>query len=259
MKVSAKVGSSHRTPGKHDALSWLFGKTVGVHSVYFPKRTFVAIDCTAGDGVPSGHSLLTSPSILDKGIQFLESKGIHAKLALYEKSAVSSQSLKLHFPNRDIVHGDAKDMPVFWDQTSILFVVNDPNTINDWILPQSLNLAPDLTTVFSTLGCNVGGLKMLSKEKRAVWYEHVQSQLLLLKPWHAAYIIRIENDSSQWAYLVNSPVKWMKNTEEAFRKSFEKYGMKVDGGWIGERVPDSSKFRNIVDQLFLTKKEFQNV
>jgi hypothetical protein len=51
----------------------------------------------------------------------------------------------------------------------------------------------------------------------------------------------------------------MRNTEEAFRKSFEKYGMKVDGGWIGERVSDSSKFRNIVDQLFLTKKEFQNV
>ena len=255
-KKKLAVGVSMRTPGKHDALDKISGKTAGVCSTPdFRRRKLFMMDCTAGNGIPSEFSQKTSPGILNKQAEFLEKRNVPFDLRLYERSPVAAASLQERFPGRNVICGDAAKMPKIWDAASILFVVNDPNHVNDWVLPESLAFAPEFTTVFSTLGCNVGGLKQLSKEKRQVWYNHVQSQLSLLQPWHAAYLVRIERDASQWAYLVNSPMVWMEFTEDAFESSFSKYGMTVEGGWTGQRIGDQSKFNYIRDELFLTKKE----
>ena len=255
-KKKLAVGVSTRTPGKHDALDKISGKTIGAFaSKRFNWRKLFMLDCTAGDGVPSEFSSKTSPGILNNRAEFLEERKLAFDLTFYEQSPVTAASLKERFPSRNVVCGDAVDMPKVWDSNSVVFVVNDPNTVNRWALPKSLASAPKFTTVFSTLGCNVGGLKKISKEARQSWYDHVEAQLSLLQPWHAAYLVRIERDASQWAYLVNSPVVWMEFTEDAFNRAFAKHGMTVDGGWSGAQIVDQSKFDYIRDELFLTKKE----
>ena len=258
---SKNVGASNRTPGKHDALDKILGKTVGVHSKEFRRKRLVIIDCTAGNGMPSEYSPKTSPGIIDKHAHWLENQNVRVDVTFFERCAQSHDTLRSRFPHRNTICGDSKDMAKTWDRNSVLFVVNDPNTVNDWSLPASLRFAPQLTTVFSTLGCNVGGLKMLPAEKREVWYEHVQQQLNLLQPWHAAYIASLENDSSQWAYLVNAPLVWKKSTEDAFALAFKNTGFNVCGAWTGSKSSQTDKdaFRSIIDRLLKTKKEMKNV
>jgi len=255
-KIEGGVGKSHRTPGKHSALDRILGMTVGVHSIKFKNKLFSAVDCTAGDGISSEFSTATSPGIIDRHLLWLESKGIRTESVFYEKTPGSIETLKLAIPHRNVIHGDSHNMIPIWRRDSVLFVSNDPNTINDWALPDALRYAPQLTTVFSTLGCNVGGLKRLPQEQRNLWYDHLNAQLALLQSWHDAYLVTLKGDAAQWAYLVNQPDKWRAQTEKAFSQAFKDSGYEVVGAWF---KTETNAFSHLVHALFKTKKELSNV
>lgn len=253
------VGVSYRTPGKHAALNAFLGKCVGVATTEKFLRisgggTFHVIDCTAGDGQHSEFSTATSPGIICRHLQFLQNRKLPCCAEFYERSQKSAALLMQAVKTWPVINDDAANIVPSWKSNDVLFVVNDPNTIADWILPKALEQAPKLTTVFSTLGCNVGGLKRLKREEREVWYSHVENQLALLQPWHDALIVTLDGDKSQWAYLVNSPTAegWQAGLESAFQKAFKDTGHALRMAWHRDQ---SSEFQDILDDLFLTRKE----
>jgi hypothetical protein len=174
---------------------------------------------------------------------------------MYERGKKPGVMLKEKYGGKWNVNAgeDATTMPRFWQDDSVLFVSNDPNTVADWALPPSLLYAPRLTTVFSTLGCNAGGLKRLDAESRSLWYRQMGAQIRLLQKWHDAYLVMLEGDKSQWAYLVNAPSKWRQDTEKAFCASFKDSPYPLRGAWLKD---DPDRFSAMVDWLFLTRKEF---
>lgn len=253
------VGVSYRTPGKHAALNAFLGKCVGVATTprfraMIDGGTFHVIDCTAGDGQHSEYSKETSPGIICRHLEFLLHRRLPCTATFYERSQSNAALLRKAVLDWPVINDDAANMQPSWKANDVLFVVNDPNTIKDWVLPKALHSAPKLTTVFSTLGCNVGGLKRLKREDRQSWYTHVESQLKLLQPWHDSLIVTLEGDAAQWAYLVNSPTAegWQLDLELAFQRAFSDTGHALRMAW-SKRQPDA--FKDILDDLFLTRKE----
>jgi len=253
------VGKSYRTPGKHAALNSFLGKCAGVATTDKFRRltnggTFHVIDCTAGDGQSNDFSKFTSPGIVCKHVDFLRDRLFPCKAEFYERSQASAAMLKTVVTQWPVINEDAANLMPTWAENDVLFISNDPNTIADWALPSALKSAPKFTTVFSTLGCNVGGLKRMKREDRMQWYVHVEDQLALLQTWHDALLITLEGDSSQWAYLVNCPTAdgWPQDLEKSFTKAFEDTGHALRMAWFKN---DPIGFKDLQDDLFLTKKE----
>lgn len=250
------VGVSDRTPGKHKALNKLLGKVAGTASTPGFKRTFGnrgfhIIDCTAGDGQSSDFSEHTSPGIIEKHATWMEARGINVNVCLFERSEQNCALLKTK-SNYPIYNMDAADMPKVWRQTDVLFVVNDPNTVADWRMPEALRSAPELTTVFSTLGCNVGGLKRLPRSERETWFHHMEAQVGLLQRWHDAILVTLDRDAAQWAYLVNAPKKWRKHVTDMFESAFKGSKYPLKHAWLKS---DPDNFAALRDYLFLTERE----
>ena len=254
-KVKDCVGASPRTPGKHDALNAYLGKQVGVASrLLNSNQIFHIVDCTAGSGECSNYSKTTSPEIIEKHADWLRSRNKNVNVSFYERSPVNASKLKAK-TKYPVYAQDAKNVPVCWSERDFLFVVNDPNTMQDWVLPESLKYAPKMTTIFSTMGCNVGGIKRLDYKYRQVWYHHLEGQLRLLRRWHDALIVTLEGDAAQWAYLVNAPDKWRDDVEKNFNKAFKKCNHTLKSAWY---YKDRVDFNNIVNYLFKTHKERLN-
>jgi hypothetical protein len=253
----SNVGKSNRTPGKHSALDRYLGKTAGVISAAFKNSRVFFIDCTAGDGQAEEFDRHTSPGIMIRHAEWLRGRGFSVDVLLYERAPKNASKLREMVGDRAKVFAESSEnmQSIDWRKDDIVFVSNDPNTINDWALPKALANAPSLTTVFSTLGCNVGGLKRLPKDQRDIWYQHINVQMLLLKGWHDAMLCRLVGDASQWAYLVNSPAKWREEVEKAFFNSFDKAGYWTAMTWAKK---DQEAFDNEIDRLFLTKQEYQD-
>jgi hypothetical protein len=256
MTAASVVGKSNRTPGKHEALDKYLGKTAGVISKRYRDKRIFFIDCTAGDGNADDFDRQTSPGIMIRHAEWLRNQGIPVQVMLFERSLQNAAMLEERVAGRaDIFAKSSAQMdPIQWRQNEdLVFISNDPNTIADWALPPALLSAPSLTTVFSTLGCNVGGLKRLPRDQRRVWHDHIRDQVGLLQGWHDAMLCRLINDASQWAYLVNSPTKWRKELEQAFRSSFDRVGYETRTDWL---KTGRAGFDDSIDQLFLTKDEY---
>lgn len=250
------VGTSSRTPGKHSALDKYLGKTAGVISRTFRKNRVTFIDCTAGDGQAHDFDYHTSPGILIRHAEWLRKQGVSVDVLLYERAPRNAAMLRERVAGRAEVFSESSASmgAMGWGRNDIVFVSNDPNTIADWALPPALRYAPKLTTVFSTLGCNVGGLKRLPKDDRQVWFSHIEDQGKLLRSWHDMMLCRLVGDASQWAYLINAPDKWRDQVAEAFSSSFSKIGYETDNCWYKN---NRTAFDDAVDRLFLTKAEYQ--
>lgn len=254
--MSQTVGKSSRTPGKHAALDKYLGKQAGVISHAFRNRRVLFIDCTAGDGQGGDFDRQTSPGILLRHAEWLKQRGVKVKVLLYERSQKNAEMLAERVGDRaTVIASSSQDLEPIWRPTDLLFVSNDPNTINDWALPSALMNAPELTTVFSTLGCNVGGLKRLPIEQRKQWYGHMHNQSKLLRHWHDMMLVTLVGDASQWAYAVNSASKWRTELSEMFAKAFDAVGYPTERVWLR---PSPAQFRDAVDRLFLTKGEYKN-
>lgn len=257
--MSLLPGASYRTPGKHDALDKLLGKVTGAATTErFNWRKFFIYDLTAGDGKCREFSNTNSPEIIAKHASYAKSKGLDVRVRLYERSAVNADGLRevvrKHKDRIRLVvrNKDCSEMNAIWNPDDMLFVVNDPNTVNDWCIPEALYKAPDLTLILSTLGCNVGGLKRLPFEDRQLWFYHMEGQLSLLCYWHDSLLVTLDGDSAQWAYLVNAPEKWRGAVEKMFKKAFEYTGHELVMAWWRR---DADNFVRLRDVLFKTEKE----
>jgi len=137
---------------------------------------------------------------------------------------------------------------------SIVFIYNDPNSIKDWSLtPEFIMACPPRTTTLSTLGCNAGGLKRASREKREEWFEHTELIAGALQPWHDLCLYSVGN-ASQWAYLISAPKEWRSRITEECKQAHQKSGVSrpPEIAWFRE---SASAFRDLEEKLFLTKEE----
>jgi hypothetical protein len=139
-------------------------------------------------------------------------------------------------------------------RTDTVFIANDPNHIHDWAMRPTM-LAEVLRRTFwcrtfSTLGCNVGGLMMLSMEERVQWYDHLRALEDALPAYHDLCLADIVGDSSKWAYAITTSEKWRERTATTIRKAFASSDMNVE--WFRQSPDD---FKQQEHRLFLTKNE----
>lgn len=277
--------SEYRTPGKHGAMYRTFGREIGALS----RRRMDCVsgaywsDLSAGDGAgepgrPWHESC--SPGILAHHARFAGyDKPVYVDLC--EKAAATYEALLDNLAENLPGLGYVRVVEDRWqahdgrvnlrvrniDSTTIetldgvppdwaVMIVNDPNKVSDWAMHPNLmaNASAGRWTCLgmSTMGCNVGGLKRISSEERAIWYQHVQGQVDGLWQHHDLLLAAIERDDAQWAYLITAPQKWVDATEQDVRNAFGQEGLSLRCEWL-RRDPDA--FRDLLDVLFKTRKE----
>lgn len=284
--VSKKIiGASARSVSKHNVLNRIVGMLVGARR-YLPMFDDydVLVDLCAGDGVPNSYSQTSSPAILKK----------HYDCLMKEKDVNTRRTVHMLFVERDehtcgvlrhtygdsaeVYHGSSTDdfvaayIHTHAYTNSMIFVHYDPNQITDWkfsdVLHEQLSGYKFLTT-FSTLGCNVGGLKRLPLGQRQGWFMELSKILNLLRSYHDAELFVLDRDASQWAYLVTGPKKWI--ADEKYRKVFYRAFTSTKTNTLflnpNQRRYDlrqasyrleSHKFGELVNELFMTKEERVN-
>jgi hypothetical protein len=253
------VGQSWRTPGKHDLLKKITGREVGVTRNF--GVPYVMIDLCAGDGRNTDSSGTCSPRILTghRDLELNRYGRRNVRVVLIEKSDATYAELQSAYPDELTIHGDARRLPEIlpdgvMNESDYAFLQNDPNNINDWALSNAvMSTMPRFTTTYSTLGCNVGGLKRLPIEERQPWRDRLDGLLHNMPSWHDALLIALNGDSAQWAYLITGPSKWR---EVYVREANRAFGQVNHGGltmaWWKQNRP---AFDRLTDFLFLQAKE----
>lgn len=279
------VGRSSRTPFKHWVLNSHLGQICGVLAKGNAKcpakpNPFLCVDLCAGDGtdlVEQDRSILfpecdpnkkqkstCSPGIISHHCDWLAKQGFRAQSVMIEKHSATFESLEQNMSLKPCLHSrtlrndDARNF-VFQPsaENQAVFINCDPNSIAD--LPFSERLAKSLTkttTITLTLGCNVGGLKRLTKEKRQEWYDYMNVMIQIMPSWHDAILISIERDDAQWAYFSRIPQVWSESSMVNIKKTgslFFENGVRVESYRKGR-----AGFRSLVNHLFLTKAELKN-
>lgn len=134
------------------------------------------------------------------------------------------------------MRGDASvegQIPTVWGPTDCVLVHNDPNVISDYALTEDLvSRLPQMSTVISTLGCNVAGLKRLGLEERRGWVDLVNVQIGLLQPWQDMMLASLPRDDAQWMYAVNTPTRWRGEVEKQMRQAFKDWKVPLDIAWL---------------------------
>ena len=258
---SQPVGRSNsRTPFKHWLLDCELGRLVGVlgtgktHAMASP---FHIVDLCAGDG-HSQDGGRTSPGIIQHHACIANRRNIATRVTLIERAPNTFDSLirNTHaYPWQQRLNEDAKEWSLrTTGPHQAVFIHADPNTIADWpITDRLLSQMNETTTLLATLGCNVGGLKRLPAEQRAEWFEHVRGVTSRMPGYHDVLLISLDGDASQWAYLLQLPLKWNMRTIEAIQrtgKAFTEYSLRI-ASFRNEPID----FAEMQDVLFLTKNE----
>jgi hypothetical protein len=267
-----RVGRSSRTPLKHWVLDTHLGKIVGVLSSGnrdVPARCtpFLCVDLCAGDGDESeGHQ--SSPGIITGHCEWLAGRGKPVRSVFIERHSNTFEVLERNvdvsrFKHQcELICGDAREFrvnPTSPDQA--IFVNCDPNAISD--MPLAEEFARSLTrttTMTTTLGCNVGGLKKLTLEKRRPWYDYMQIMVDIMPPWHDAILVSLIRDAAQWAYFTRLPSKWVpdngKRKGQLSQLVTKGNAMWPNGVEVASLRLQPEKFRDMVNRLFLTKGEY---
>ena len=264
MKKS-NVGRSSKTPYKHWLLDKELGRQTGIYANDAIRRKIptdynqplLVIDMCAGDGAISEFSEVSSPSIICKHVAFARGK---LKAVMIEKNEYSFISLLANIPddvydNVTVMNADAADFAPETTANQGVFINCDPNSVNEIPLNNDfINSLPRFSTMVVTLGCNVSGLKRLSKDKREGWFDYVNMVTESIPSYHDCLICSITMDSAQWAYLVRLPRAWSEGSKRMYinagRKMF-KHGVTVFS-FNDER----DEFTDQIKRLFLTKKEY---
>lgn len=262
-----RVGRSSRTPYKHWLLNAQLGQICGVLSRNHPDVPARAcphlmVDLCAGDGeVTPDHQ--SSPHIMVKHAKWCATHGIPVAIQFWEVAEHSFNRLcenvdqyRLEFDiDIRLINDDARKwrhVPTHPHQS--IFINCDPNSINELPIPQDFDrqLTPT-TTMTVTLGCNVGGLKRLSLERRQEWYEYIRLLLEPMPQWHDALLVELVRDEAQWAYFTRLPAKWSQSHAMAIPKRSKSLCGKE--AVVASYRDSRSDFLSMVDRLFLTKKE----
>lgn len=251
------VGRSDRTPFKHWLLNAELGRQVGIFSNGASKKIpvkacpFQIYDLCAGDGADED----SSPKIIHKHAKFALKHGVDVSCCLIEKSKLTAQILARNVNGCGFkIHNiDARNFILTpTHEWQGIFVYCDPNHVHEMPMSsQFIASASKGTTYIATLGCNVNGLKRMSRDERMLWYDYVDSIVSSIPSHHDAILISLINDSSQWAYLITVPKKWVNETIERINKIAAKY-------WApGVHITQYRKpgFIDHCNKLFLTKGE----
>lgn len=283
------VGHSNgRTPAKHAYLSRVAGQDVGAAKYCAskiwpptPYRSHNLVDLTAGDGVPRHEGAwwqTCSPGILAYHGQHKDCP-VPVRISLQERHAATFDqlmvSLEKHLPEIGYVqvaerrwqardgrvsltaqYMDSRAMPCPWVRGDFVLLNNDPNNMHGWALPEDLGQAVDRGAIirsFSTMGANAEGIKRLPLQgAREGWYGHVQNVTGNLRPTQDASLIAIDRDASQWAYLVVTPNKWVRDDIRDAEKVFAKSSMAVTSASFRMKP---NRYRALLDRLFLTSAD----
>jgi|SRR5215831_7373295 len=282
--------SDGRTPVKHRLVNGWAGMDVGaaIHvarKYHRPYGGHSLVDLTAGDAVGDGRNdwwCGSSPAIFAK----LAAQNKLVRVRLYEKNLATFQALvtnlaaslpsigfrqgETSWQHRetgstvDAFFGDARDLEQFaLRPNEWLFVNDDPNNMHGLVLDlgrlQGVIKRPSagFVTFLSTMGCNAGGLKMLSLEHRQWWFRHIEQATKLVADCSRLDLVLFEiiNDKAQWAYLLLVPKIWVEDRIKPFRKEFERQGLSVIAySWWNNR----QRFKEAIGRLFYTKQERAN-
>ena len=261
------TGRSSRTPVKHYLLSAMLGKVCGVLALDSPRvpcritsqQPLLCVDLCGGDGLQTEEHE-SSPLIMHYHCDQLRKRGKSASLQVFEKHSNTYESLVSNcgWMPKDwvtLTNADSRNylLPQL-KETQAAFVHCDPNSIHQIPLTNQFVAGFNrYTTYLVTLGCNVGGQKILPLESRKVWFDYVEMLTRVLPRHHDAILFWLVRDQSQWAYLLSLPAVWSQSFQELAIKNTSKIWRKgVEGAsYRSERVKFEMQLRN----LFLTKEE----
>lgn len=265
------VGKSHRTPFKHWVLDKTLGRIAGIMGrgyVPFIWGDFTVVDLCAGDG-ESGPDGDSSPSIIAKHCNWVANEFTKrggrskSKAVFIEKMANTHDKLKSNSHvwsgkhNTELMLGDARDYRVAAGEHDAVFVNADPNHIHDMPLAEGLiDSLPQFTTMTMTLGCNVGGLKMMKLSEREPWYQYVDMATGRMKSFHDAILCRIDRDKAQWAYLSVVPKKFAPSIMADMKKAGDR--MFTHGVSLVSMRDSADEWTRMIDGLFKTREELQH-
>ena len=259
------VGKSSRTPVKHAMYNTVLGSMVGALSTGKTPcaKVLLVVDLCAGDGADTQGELSSSPSITRHHLEFKlpPDKQVARTAIFYEKDIATFSRLRERHgdcPQITLINQDSREFsldPVYAKNNASVLIYADPNNVDQLPLTKKLMDSLTPTTLFMiTMGCNAGGLKRLTYEHRAKWFDMAMMIIDWVKPWQDLCLFSLNNDKSQWAYILIIPNKW----SEDFTKK-----MKVKAGKIWKSGMTATSFRrdgksnleNKLDELFLTQKE----
>ena len=274
MPSRLRVGCSfEHTACKHTALHKFSGQIAGAGSRLPGVSNVVFIDACTGDGKANPFSLTSSPEIFAYHMKWLHQQGMNARCYLLESNqcifvelekSVTLIAQNLGWPELlqyfVLIRGDYRSPEIvsqlidLTDQ-SVVFLYIDPNSVQQVELSHELRAQlPALTTWLVTLGCNVTGIKRSLLGERQKCFERVKYLLGTVQSYQDICLVRLERDASQWAYLVNSPMKWRDKADNVIR-SLSKIWLKgVSSYWHsdGTLLPAAK-------ELFLTKTELAEI
>lgn len=221
--------SPDRTPVK---LAMLRALALGDVNFSRPHRGHVFVDLTAGNAKGDGINpwwRASSPAIF----AYIAAKFCNVRVRLYEIDKGTFyeliDNLSRRLPSLDYVHngrgawrhsctqstveafrGDSSVLEDFGDvrRHEYLLVNNDPNHVQQWALNMKhLTKCRGSITFMSTMGCNVGGNKMMPLSGRGGWLERVIEALELVRKSerHDLRLARLIGDINQFAYLLLTP------------------------------------------------------
>ena len=107
-----------------------------------------------------------------------------------------------------------------------------------------------IVPVLARLGCNAGGSKRLPEDSRDEWYAWIEDLMRPLHDRHDLALITLNKDKSQFAFVLDEPVKWRDSIDVEIRRAAK--GFDIRRIWLKQ---EPLKFKQQVDVLFKTKRE----
>lgn len=261
------VGTSSRTPGKHELIRAVIGQMLGAcGNIYLCDKHFVVIDMCSGDGQPAPESNTSSPQIIrhhfehPRGGRRLIGMGGSCTAHLYESKPETFRRLQADYgavPGFYLYNesSDGIDLNMLTHPNSPSVLIADPNNINDMPLPEYFyyRRIPVWMSIIFTLGCNVGGLKRLEHSKRLAFAEFGNTPNVA-RNHHDVLIFWLDRDAAQWAYMLVIPLKWtheiMEYAGKALRKGWDK-GITA----TSYKCSPSHEWDHAIRRIYLTNAE----
>lgn len=262
--MSQNPGKSERTPFKHDILDSILERLVSAWStskMNWLQNDWLFIDLCAGPGADNRNS----PRILiNHASQIVSGQTAHgrcgtAHVVLIEQNPTTFRQLIDNIPSYpwvQTINGDARDfrLPISRPKRPG-FVFVDPNHVGDIPLTRSIlaSIKPFMCLMV-TLGCNAGGIKRLPIDARKSNMAIIHDLKITLPRTQDLLLVRLEKDSSQWAYLFRLPMKWTSMFIGSVNSIRRQHNLQTRN--ISYRKqPDI--FERELEILMLTAKEFE--
>lgn len=223
------VGTSGRTPAKHQVLNALIGQQAGalphVHRALGVKG-MMFVDATAGDASEPN----SSPLLIQKHSAWVAAHGLQARGYLIEREPRTFSRLQVNLPpvSEYLRHwlADARSVIPTIDRAQMaLVLIDDPNhsgasTLTDEVIGWAF--VHPATTVFASIGANASGIA----RRNGHYPESLQRYLALLDAAESeriycrqAVFCRLAGDSHRWGYLIVGSDRFAEDAATMLRRA----------------------------------------